>query len=1246
MAHLEPLIAALASPLSSTRRVYVAASRTAGKTSGSRTVILQAQHPSYRCFSTSRQTSETVSQTIKRILSLSWDQTPSKPSSSSKQPTYKATVQKPTVKKPSVRGFGFRYFDSNTVGFSDSDPNHARQLFKGPGLLRWLGGRPIENTIEVLRRNRWLDFWLCAPPEPEHNIPVAERKEFAYHKKFDTAGMKAYLEFVTVPTADTSGTTLLLHYDSRRYMIGRVAEGTQRGWVERGISMRNIEHVFLTGKTSSENTGGILGMVLTLADILKRNQDPVGSADNGEKRALNIHGGSNLLQTFATARRFIFRKSLPLKIKELKDDPNNVDSGDREPLFADENIRVWPMIIRPEKTVQVESPTFKSRKRTFDQLNGIEPTKDTSDVEKVDTNGADPLTNEAEREARYHDIRQAVVHDMFGSNWSLDCLVETPLREVQPPTKIWIRDATNKGLREYTGPLPGGDVPIPNPDLKVLVRTPWPGALVSALPPTTPKDDAVSYIICPWPRRGKFDVKKAKELGVPAGPIRGRLAQGETITLENGRVITPDMVLGKDQQGHGIAVVDLPTDGYVVPLVNRPEWNSKELMENFAAFVWILGPRVAGNTDLRKFIEDQSERKHIFASPDVCPNELAFESSATSAIHLAQMDIDNFPIPHFDNTTIPQTSFRSQNQESVPKPSSVLPAERGLKFEIEPRFVTEKDGIPNRLDTGGLLSTVQERHVSLAHSALESVSKGEEASKIERWRNSLPKPGPEVEIITLGTGSALPSKYRNVSATLVRVPGNGNYMLDCGENTIGQLQRAFDPDELRDILKNLRMIWISHLHADHHLGTVSLIKAWHSVVHGPNRTTPPMSPNTLKDLQNPAARLLYAQNSDISGPPYLAVISDRHMLHYLSEYSYIEDFGYTHILPLAPVLGASTLHLSHNKCPITPLDYSLLPTLLGVQDIQAVHVDHCRGALAVAITFPPASAGAQPFKLAYSGDARPSQRFAAIGRDATVLVHEATFDDELQVEAYAKKHSTTSEALRVGAEMRARSVVLTHFSQRYQKLPVLDVKNFGSGLEGVVESGEEENEVDAEDEIRDIPETEGGVGEERFVSLTDGSERQPHEGKAGDEFGTSDNPLRHEKDIMSDDILEAAVDDARQDEGKEPARTQWNPMTPASGDLEEKRAKAKDMKVCVAFDYMRVKVGDIPRVAALMPAMMALFDEEKQKELKSAKLAQNAQGHKANGKPKEMSKKHQRKLSRQKSRESIRSSDGVEMVGK
>lgn len=93
----------------------------------------------------------------------------------------------------------------------------------------------------------------------------------------------------------------------------------------------------------------------------------------------------------------------------------------------------------------------------------------------------------------------------------------------------------------------------------------------------------------------------------------------------------------------------------------------------------------------------------------------------------------------------------------------------------------------------------------------------------------------------------------------------------------------------------------------------------------------------------------------------------------------------------------------------------------GLSDLETCFVTHCNGAQALSLTFP------NGFRFSYSGDCRPSKTFAEIGKGSTVLLHEATFDDELQVDAEAKKHSTTSEALAVGMAMGARRVVLTHF---------------------------------------------------------------------------------------------------------------------------------------------------------------------------------------------------------------------------
>lgn len=90
---------------------------------------------------------------------------------------------------------------------------------------------------------------------------------------------------------------------------------------------------------------------------------------------------------------------------------------------------------------------------------------------------------------------------------------------------------------------------------------------------------------------------------------------------------------------------------------------------------------------------------------------------------------------------------------------------------------------------------------------------------------------------------------------------------------------------------------------------------------------------------------------------------------------------------------------------------------------------------------PPTIVASQPrhppqgWKLVYSGDTRPCERLVRAGAGATLLIHEATFEPGLDAHALRKRHSTSAEALSVARRMRAYRTLLTHFSQRYPKLP-------------------------------------------------------------------------------------------------------------------------------------------------------------------------------------------------------------------
>lgn len=54
---------------------------------------------------------------------------------------------------------------------------------------------------------------------------------------------------------------------------------------------------------------------------------------------------------------------------------------------------------------------------------------------------------------------------------------------------------------------------------------------------------------------GRFDLKKAQELGIPRGPLFGRLQSGQPVQLEDGRTITPDLVLGPARPGRTVAYI-------------------------------------------------------------------------------------------------------------------------------------------------------------------------------------------------------------------------------------------------------------------------------------------------------------------------------------------------------------------------------------------------------------------------------------------------------------------------------------------------------------------------------------------------------------------------------------------------------------------------------------------------------------------------------------------------------------------
>jgi ribonuclease Z len=67
--------------------------------------------------------------------------------------------------------------------------------------------------------------------------------------------------------------------------------------------------------------------------------------------------------------------------------------------------------------------------------------------------------------------------------------------------------------------------------------------------PLTHRVPAYAYRVDQKPRAGRFDVDKARDLGIPPGPIYAELKAGHTVTLDDGRIINGASLCGPERPG-------------------------------------------------------------------------------------------------------------------------------------------------------------------------------------------------------------------------------------------------------------------------------------------------------------------------------------------------------------------------------------------------------------------------------------------------------------------------------------------------------------------------------------------------------------------------------------------------------------------------------------------------------------------------------------------------------------------------
>jgi ribonuclease BN (tRNA processing enzyme) len=530
------------------------------------------------------------------------------------------------------------------------------------------------------------------------------------------------------------------------------------------------------------------------------------------------------------------------------------------------------------------------------------------------------------------------------------------------------------------------------------------------------------------------------------------------------------------------------------------------------------------------------------------PGPLSYKSAASVNAKLHKIDPDRFsPLHHRDS------------QPELPR--SVLPAGAlvevgriGSTLQLSP-VVKFSDGQPSSklTDTELTAQDPPAASLALARVAKKYLARPQAVEYLAQEAEGIPHP--DTEIITLGTGSAIPSKSRNVSATLVRVPGQGNYLFDCGENTLGQLKRMGNWNEDSDILANLRFIWISHMHADHHLGLLPLLKAIRV-----------------------RRQHWMARHQDQGHLPKLMIMCPPAMRQYLYDSRSFDSLftpDWTYITSPFEGLGKERRE-----------GYEDAVKGCGLQTIAYCRVQHCHDAFGVAVTWP------NGLRIAYSGDCRPSDALVSIGQGATLLIHECTFDTDMQDHAIAKKHSTLDEALDVGRRMGAGRILLTHFSQRYPRMPNIS-KDYEQPDEKLNDNSAK-IDVERKGKYADI-DHDPSKGQDADQDSASGPE----------EFAKLLHPRKFPPTLFAWDYMRVRLRDFRKAEAFLPAIRKCFEVEAVQKEMEKEEEQAKALATAKAAAEKAQLAGAGAKKAAKMARRLALAQQARQKRTDGQETAGN-----------------------------------------
>ncbi|KAJ2685956.1 hypothetical protein IWW39_003951 [Coemansia spiralis] len=794
--------------------------------------------------------------------------------------------------------------------------------------------------------------------------------------------MKWYVQVVKPSTYNQQSTSVLVQIDSQRYLFN-CGEGTQRLGFENKMRMSKISAIFLT-RVDWETMGGLPGMLLTLADT--------GLGD------LSVCGGHNLTHALAATRHFIMRNKLGLRVNEMRD-------GDATAAFQDKNLQVLPIHIYPDGYAMPnlelgpnESTESQVRKLLVSRAFGV-PRSD----------------EEADKRRKQHvDQQKKGYYAEKCDGATMEALMQ----------KLEDRDEEEASKKKRARSPDLNARPVQISDV--------------SLPKTKPTPAALCYIAQGPDVPGKFDVKAAQTLGLKPGPLYGKLTRGESVTTPDGTVIHPSQCVGPTKAGGIFIIVDCPSPRYIDSLVSSPQFapflTSTEASDEgkqtqLVLVVHSLGPDVALDERYKSWVSRfPSHVHHMLSSPEFVPDANPFQRHLRVQASMAALDPSVYVLPQGSNhPELPLSSFSDNANVSVPSSLAI--------FEIEPKanldtskvrtLLTPEEMLEQKMPAQPASNMEETTATTPSDNEAEPQSLAEASSTDMDDANGRSPQNEqsvgELIVCPIGTGSSVPGIYRNVSANIVSVEGYGGIILDCGESTVSLLKRFLGyplrnthntriAQTFPEFVSTIKLLYISHMHADHHLGAILLLREWNKLTRsGLNRSR-------------------------------MTIVAPARFWTWICDYSGIEDIGLErldfvccHDIRVSTDLADDSSYANWDRFSSVKSKVDRLASDLGLVDIKTCSVVHCPWAYGLSLTH---SSG---WKLVYSGDTRPCANLVTLGRagrkSPTILLHEATHSDDLLEDAKAKRHTTVSEAVAMALGMGAENLLMTHFSQRCLSLP-------------------------------------------------------------------------------------------------------------------------------------------------------------------------------------------------------------------